>query len=110
MKVGQVLKLCDMQHLKELGANIWLRYVDDIFATIFNKQRAIQILSFLNEQHPNIRFTIEFEKNNELSFLDTLFKRSIGKYYTAMFQKKVYWSLSKLDKSNLKKLQDQSHW
>ena len=79
-----------MQHLKELAVNIWLRYVYDIFATIYNKQRAIQILSFLNKQHPNIRFTIEFEKNNELPFLDTFVKRSIVKYYTAMSHKKTF--------------------
>ena len=45
--------MCDfekksMTKLKTLGINIWLRYVDDIFACIKNKEQAIEILEFIN--------------------------------------------------------------
>ena len=33
---------------------------------------AERFLNFLNRQHPNIKFTIEKEKNNQLLFLDIL--------------------------------------
>ena len=40
------------------------RYVDDIFCLFKCETDAKRFLSFLNRQHPNIKFTIEKEKNN----------------------------------------------
>ena len=37
------------------------RTVDDVFATLDDKRKAEEILSYLNQQHPNIKFTIEHE-------------------------------------------------
>ena len=48
-----------MQVINKMGLNKWLRYVDDIFATLKYKTTANAILEYLNKQHPNIRFTIE---------------------------------------------------
>ena len=62
------------------GIKIWLRYVDDIFATVSRREQAEQILTYLNEQHPNLRFTIEHETSNELPFLDTSVERKVNKY------------------------------
>ena len=50
-----------MNDLKELGLKLWLRYVDDTYATVNSRDEASNILSFLNTKHPNIRFTIEHE-------------------------------------------------
>jgi len=41
-----------MDKLKQLGVQKWLRYVDDLFATLRCKEDADGILEFLNSQHP----------------------------------------------------------
>ncbi len=60
-----------MERMKELGLKTWMRFVDDIHATVGDKRQAIVICMFLNEQHPNIKFTIEQEIKNRLPFLVT---------------------------------------
>ena len=42
----------------------YLRYVDDILATVNNEQDS------LNNKHPNIKFTIEKQINHSIAFLD----------------------------------------
>lgn len=49
----------------------WFRYVDDILVLFRGtKDQANSLLQFLNEVHPNLKFTVEFSTNDELSFLD----------------------------------------
>ena len=50
------------------------KYVDDLIACI-PRNRAIETLSCFNSYHPNIRFTIEVEKEGKLPYLDTLMMR-----------------------------------
>lgn len=57
----------------QLKPELWLRYVDDTFVVWrHGKEHLPAFLSFLNAQHPNIRFTMETEDNNQLPFLDVL--------------------------------------
>ena len=80
----------NIAQLKQLGVNLWYRYVDDIFATLTrNSKKEEEILSFLNSFHPNIRFTIEKEDKNRLPFLDTCVVRNINKYVTTLYHKKT---------------------
>jgi hypothetical protein len=79
-----------MSKLRELGVNIWLRYVDDIFATMDNKHQAEKILEYLNNQHSNLRFTIEHENENKLPFLDTCVNRRDDRYTTTIYRKKTF--------------------
>ena len=44
------------------------RYVHDIFCLFKLETDADRFLTFLNRQHPNIKFPIEKEKNNQLPF------------------------------------------
>ena len=87
--------MADFEHklmtaLQDIGINIWLRYVDDIFATLDNKEAAEKALDYLNRQHNNIKFTIEHEENNRLPFLDTCVVRHHNmKYTTTMYFKKT---------------------
>ena len=37
----------------------YLRYVDDILAAFDNEQDSLNFLNFLNNRHPNIKFTIK---------------------------------------------------
>ena len=45
----------------------YLRYVDDILAAFDNEQDS---LNFLNNRHPNIKFTIEKQINHSIAFLN----------------------------------------
>ena len=49
---------------------IWFRYVEDTFTFSKNKIDALNFLGYLNGRHNNIKFTIEFERNDEIPFLD----------------------------------------
>ena len=79
-----------MENLKQLGENIWLRFVDDIFVTlkIANKEKIL--LEILNTQHPNIKFTVEKEAKDCLPFFDTKFIRECNKYITTIYHKKTF--------------------
>ena len=49
--------------------NFYFRYVDDILA-VFDNQQDLNFLDFLNNRHPNIKFTIEKQINHSIAFLD----------------------------------------
>ena len=69
------------------------RYVDDIFCLFKCETDAERFLTFLNRQHPNIKFTIEKEKNNQLPFLDILNDSSSNKLVTSVYRKPTYTGL-----------------
>jgi hypothetical protein len=80
-----------MQELTKLGVKLWLRYVDDTFVVINNKNQADKILDFLNKCHPTIKFTIEKEANNEINFLDVKIKRELdGTITTSTYRKPTF--------------------
>jgi len=90
--------------------NIWLRYVDDVYATVKSKGVEEEILLYLNSQHPNIRFTMELENGDSMPFLDVRVIRRVNKYETTVYHKKnIHWSLSELDEPNIKKIQGWSY-
>lgn len=51
---------------------IYRRYVDDTFLCFKDPSHIQQFLTFLNNQHTNIKFTSELSSNNSLPFLDCL--------------------------------------
>ena len=48
----------------------YLEYADDILAAFDNEQDSLNFLDFLNNRHPNIKFTIEKQINHSITFLD----------------------------------------
>ena len=54
------------------GIEFYRRYVDDTFALFNTEQDALSFFSYINSQHPNIKLTMEREKNHKLPFLDVL--------------------------------------
>ena len=63
----------ESQWLNEYNLNkpkFYLRYVDDILATLGNKQDSLHFLDVLNNGHPNIKFTTEKQINHSITFLD----------------------------------------
>ena len=63
----------ESEWLNEYNLNkpkFYLRYVDDILAAIDNEQDSVNFINFLNNRHPNIKFTIEKQNNHSIAFLD----------------------------------------
>ena len=48
----------------------YLRCVDDILAAFDNEQDSLNVLNFLNNMNPNIKFTMEKQINHSIAFLD----------------------------------------
>ena len=46
----------------------YLRYVNDILAAFDNEQDSLNSLNFLNNRHPNIKFTVEKQNNHSIPF------------------------------------------
>ena len=44
----------------------------------------------MNSKHRNIKFTVELEENNSLSFLDIKIFRDSGKCQTSVYRKPVF--------------------
>ena len=76
--------------------SIWFRYVDDTFTLLKNKNDALSFLHYLNGRQNNIKFTIEFEENDEINipFLDILLKRKLdSSFSTSIYRKKTFTGL-----------------
>ncbi|CAF1540560.1 unnamed protein product, partial [Rotaria sordida] len=72
----------------------WIRYVDDVFAIIKgNKNETLKILNDINNVHDNIKFTIEFEQDNCIPFLDVKIKRTGNKLETSIYRKETNTNL-----------------
>ena len=65
-----------MPELLKLGVLYWIRFVDDTFVVIKNREQAEIILEFLNNQHKTIKFTMEKEVNGSINFLDVKITRN----------------------------------
>jgi hypothetical protein len=78
----------------------WYRYVDDVFCIFNKKQNINDFLSRINKWHPNIRFTIEYENNECLPFLDLLIIRRNNKFDTTVYRKPTTTNLYLLYDSN----------
>ena len=78
-------KASDVLHYK--------RYVDDIFCLFKTEIEVEKFYSFINCQHPNIKFTLEKEHNKTLPFLDILVKSNENKIETSVYYKKTYTGL-----------------
>ena len=65
---------------------LWKRYVDDTIC--FIKLTSInKVLETLNSYHTNIKFTIEIESENKISFLDVLLIRNNSLISTKVYRK-----------------------
>ena len=69
------------------------RYVDDCFLAFRSKEQADNFLQYLNNKHRNISFTVEYEQNQQLAFLDMLITRSEGSLVTDVYRKQTFTGL-----------------
>ena len=51
-------------------SQFYLRYVDEILAAFDNEQDSLIFKNFLNNKHPNIKFTVDKQNNHSIAFLD----------------------------------------
>ena len=61
------------KRLNEYNLNkpkFYLRYDDNILAAFDSEQDSLNFLDFLNNGHPNIKFTIEKQINHSIAFFD----------------------------------------
>jgi len=47
---------------------LWYTYIDDTFTMFDSKDTANEFLRYLNSHHESIKFTIDFEQDNEIRF------------------------------------------
>ena len=66
------------------------RYVDDVFLLFRSKSHVSLFYDFLNSKHPNIKFTVEHERDGKLSFLDALIHRENNQFLTSVFRKNTF--------------------
>ena len=78
---------------RNVHPSVWFRYVDDTFTLFDNKNTATQFLHYLNNCHANIKFTVEFEENSTIPFLDILIKRHSHTFSTSIYRKKTFTGL-----------------
>ena len=73
---------------------VWLRYVDDVFC-IFTipKEKILEFHTRMNRWHLNLQFTVEFESNNSIAFLDVLVTQEQEKLTTSLYRKPTHTGL-----------------
>ena len=71
------------------GIQLYKRYVDDIFCLFSDENQIDTFFNFINNQHPNIKFTFEKQINEILPFLDISIKSNEDFIFsTTTFRKK----------------------
>ena len=66
------------------------RYVDNTFLLFSSELHVTKFLNYMNSKHRNIKFTVEREENNSLSFLDIKIFRDSKKFQTSVYRKPTF--------------------
>ena len=72
---------------------LYRRYVDDCFLLFRSSDYVPLFLDHLNQQHANITFTTEIERDGKLPFLDIDISRSESKFATSVYRKPTFTDL-----------------
>ena len=73
---------------------LYLRYVDDILAALEKEQDWLNFLNFLNNKHPNIKFTLEKQVNHSIAFPDVFISGTDNQNLTLQtYHKSTYMRL-----------------
>ena len=81
-----------LQDCSNCKPDFYKRYVDDIFAVFENEEKALKFFDYINNKHPNIKFTMEKEQDKQIAFLDVLINNN-DSLKTSIFHKKTYTGL-----------------
>ena len=66
------------------------RYVDAVFLLFFSELWVTKYLNCMNPKHWNIKFTVEHEENNSLSFVNIKTLRDSEKLHTSVYSKPAF--------------------
>ena len=77
-----------LESFEECELILYRRYVDDIICLFNSESDADKFFVFLNQRHPKIKFTIEKQTKNQLSFLDLLITCNGDNFLTSVYRKK----------------------
>ena len=72
--------------LPEIKPKMFRRYADECFTLFDDKSKSNKFLQYLNRKHTNITFTIEYEANKKLPFLNISVNLS-NKFTTSVYRK-----------------------
>ena len=70
------------------------RYVDDTFLVFREQSHVLLFLNYLNNKHPNIKFTSETEKDHSIAFLDIAIMNTECGFKTNVYRKPTFTGLS----------------
>ena len=74
---------------KNIHPKLYVRYVDYLYS-LFDKDVHFQcFFTHINNQHPNIKYTVEESEINELAFLDTQINMRDDEFQSCVFRKKT---------------------
>ena len=82
-----------LESFEECELILYRRYVDDIICLFNSESDTDKFFVFLNQRHPKIKFTIEKQTKNKLSFLDLLITCKGDNFLTSVYRKKHSMSL-----------------
>ena len=80
------LENTSLQSIPTDAVNIYKRYVDDIFAYML-KCFINTLLTAFNNYHPRLQFTVEYEKEGKLPFLDVSVSKENNALHTTIYVK-----------------------
>ena len=69
------------------------RYVDDTFGILNRYSAANSFLDTLNNLHPSLKFTCEYDKDDKLPFLDVLVHKEDTTFMTCVYRKPTFTGL-----------------
>ena len=75
---------------RDILPKVFKRYVDDIFVMFLCQPQIKTFVNYMNTEHPNIKFTSEFEENDSFSFLDVKITRRNNQLVTSVFRKATF--------------------
>ena len=64
--------------------------IDYTFVLFTSQNHAVQFLDYLNSKHPNIKFTMDAEKDGKISFFDVSVSRKNNTFSTSVFRKDTF--------------------
>nr|XP_027237331.1 uncharacterized protein LOC113828534 [Penaeus vannamei] len=72
----------------------YFRYTDDTLLLFKSEDEVNKFLEYLNNQHPNIKFTCEVKHNGHLPFLDIDISRDMNSFVSTVYRKPTYTGLT----------------
>ena len=72
---------------------LYRRYVDDTFCLFKHRDHIDKFLEYINNFHPNIKFTVDIEEENKLPFLDALVACDETGFSTSLYREKTFTGL-----------------